>query len=197
MFGFSLDDYDAFFVEKVALFAELNESKRVTFRPGQFRPALRNAEIGPRPVQPKLPVWIGAGSPDSVVRAARLGYPLAIPMLGGTRGPMPRSAYVQMLSPPGALVGGSSQEVIDKLLAQHHAIGNQPLPRTDRYRRSAFRGHDERHRAVRSEGRARRAQGSESRYREGELLMKIGISGVSSQLGAATMALDVLEAALR
>jgi alkanesulfonate monooxygenase SsuD/methylene tetrahydromethanopterin reductase-like flavin-dependent oxidoreductase (luciferase family) len=180
LFGFGLDDYDALFVEKVALFAELNGNERVTWS-GQFRSELRNAEIAPRPVQRKLPVWIGAGSPNSVARAARLGYPLAIPMLGGTlgryaqiaalyreaweesgrsssdvriatfshlhvtetsqatsedffpyysayleplfKGPMPRAAYEQMLSPPGALVDGSSQEVIDKLLAQHHAIG--------------------------------------------------------------------------
>jgi alkanesulfonate monooxygenase SsuD/methylene tetrahydromethanopterin reductase-like flavin-dependent oxidoreductase (luciferase family) len=180
LFGFSLDDYDALFVEKVALFAELNGSERVTWS-GRFRPALRHAEIAPRPVQRKLPVWIGAGSPGSVVRAARLGYPLAIPMVGGTlaryaqtaalyreaweesgrsrmdiriatfshlhvtetsqatyedffpyysayleplfKGPMPRPAYEQMLSPAGALVGGSPQEVVDKILAQHHAIG--------------------------------------------------------------------------
>ena len=31
-----------------------------------------------------LPVWIGAGSPESVSRAATLGYPVAIPVLGGT-----------------------------------------------------------------------------------------------------------------
>ena len=36
---------------------------------------------------------------------------------------MPRPVYEQMLSPLGALVGGSAQEVIDKILAQHEAMG--------------------------------------------------------------------------
>jgi hypothetical protein len=36
---------------------------------------------------------------------------------------MPRAAYDQMLSPQGALVGGSPQEVVDKILGQHEALG--------------------------------------------------------------------------
>jgi alkanesulfonate monooxygenase SsuD/methylene tetrahydromethanopterin reductase-like flavin-dependent oxidoreductase (luciferase family) len=50
----------------------------------KFRPALQNTEIAPRPVQAQLPVWIGAGSPGSLAWAAALGYPAAIPMLGGS-----------------------------------------------------------------------------------------------------------------
>ena len=83
LFGFRLDDYDALFVEKLGLFAALNARERVTWT-GRFRPPLHDAEIAPRPVQPRLPVWIGAGSPGSVARAAHLGYPLALPVLGGS-----------------------------------------------------------------------------------------------------------------
>ncbi len=83
LFGFDIDDYDALFMEKLGLFAELNTNERVTWK-GQYRPALSNAEIAPRPAQKKLPVWIGAGSAGSVARAASLGYPLAIPVLGGS-----------------------------------------------------------------------------------------------------------------
>lgn len=83
LFGFDLADYDALFVEKLALFEQLNTEERVTWS-GRFRPALNNAEIAPRPRQRKLPVRIGAVSPESVVRAATLGYPLVIPVLGGT-----------------------------------------------------------------------------------------------------------------
>lgn len=83
LFGFDLKDYDALFMEKLLLFAQLNSNEHVTWK-GKFRPALSNAEIAPRPVQKKLPVWIGAGSPGSVSRAATLGYPIAIPVLGGT-----------------------------------------------------------------------------------------------------------------
>lgn len=180
LFGYGLEDYDALFVEKVALFAKLNAEERVTWS-GRFRPPLENAEIAPRPAQAKLPVWIGAGSASSVTRAAKLGYPLAVPMLGGSlatyaqvaaiyrqawqesgrplselrfavfshlhvtetsreteedfypyysaylsplfKGPMPRSVFAQMLSPQGGLVGGSPQEVIDKLLTLHEVLG--------------------------------------------------------------------------
>jgi alkanesulfonate monooxygenase SsuD/methylene tetrahydromethanopterin reductase-like flavin-dependent oxidoreductase (luciferase family) len=83
LFGFDTNDYDALFMEKLGLFAELNANERVTWK-GQFRPPLSNAEIAPRPVQKKLPVWIGAGSAGSVARAATLGYPVAIPVLGGS-----------------------------------------------------------------------------------------------------------------
>ena len=83
LFGYKLEDYDALFLEKLALFAELNDHERVTWS-GRFRPRLVDAEIAPRPAQAKLPVWIGAGSPGSVARAAKLGYPLAIPMVGGS-----------------------------------------------------------------------------------------------------------------
>jgi len=61
----------------------LNSNERVTWK-GKFRAELINAEIAPRPVQKKLPVWIGAGSPNSIARAATMGYPVAIPVLGGT-----------------------------------------------------------------------------------------------------------------
>ena len=83
LFGFDLSDYDALFAEKLGLFAEINSKERVTWS-GRFRSALRDAEIAPRPTRGRLPVWIGAGSPASVDRAARLGYPLAIPVLGGS-----------------------------------------------------------------------------------------------------------------
>ena len=83
LFGYDLDDYDALFLEKVELFAKLNAYERVTWN-GKHRPPLFDAEIAPRPTQRALPVWIGAGSPNSVVRAATLGYPLAVPVLGGS-----------------------------------------------------------------------------------------------------------------
>jgi alkanesulfonate monooxygenase SsuD/methylene tetrahydromethanopterin reductase-like flavin-dependent oxidoreductase (luciferase family) len=82
LFGFALKDYDALFIEKLQLFERLNSNERVTWK-GKFRPALSDSEIAPRPVQKKLPVWIGAGSLGSISRAAKLGYPVAIPVLGG------------------------------------------------------------------------------------------------------------------
>src|SRR5690606_18457016 len=83
LFGYDLKDYDALFIEKLKLFEQLNNNERVSWS-GQYRPALHDAEIAPRPVQPKIPVWMGAVSPNSVIRAAAMGYPLAVPMVGGT-----------------------------------------------------------------------------------------------------------------
>jgi alkanesulfonate monooxygenase SsuD/methylene tetrahydromethanopterin reductase-like flavin-dependent oxidoreductase (luciferase family) len=85
LFGYDLKDYDALFAEKLELFAALNASAHVSWS-GRFRPALHDAEIAPRPFQPKLPVSIGAVSQGSVERAARLGYPLVLPVLGGSVG---------------------------------------------------------------------------------------------------------------
>src|SRR6478735_6314522 len=83
LFGFDTTDYDALFMEKLALFDELNSNERVSWK-GKFRPELIDQEIAPRPSQKKLPVWIGAGSLNSVARAAALGYPVVIPVLGST-----------------------------------------------------------------------------------------------------------------
>ncbi|SDF49767.1 Flavin-dependent oxidoreductase, luciferase family (includes alkanesulfonate monooxygenase SsuD and methylene tetrahydromethanopterin reductase) [Mucilaginibacter pineti] len=83
LFGFDTKDYDALFMEKLKLFEQLNTSEQVSWQ-GRFRAPLDHAEIAPRPAQPKLPVWIGAGSPASVARAASMGYPVAIPVLGGS-----------------------------------------------------------------------------------------------------------------
>jgi probable LLM family oxidoreductase len=83
LFGFDLRDYDALFEEKLALFDLLNKSERVTWQ-GRFRSPLNDAEIAPRALQATLPLWIGVGgSPDSAVRAGRLGLPMALAVLGG------------------------------------------------------------------------------------------------------------------
>lgn len=84
LFGADVRQYDQLFEEKLELFNQLQEQEKVTWQ-GQFRPALKNASIAPRPVQEKLPTWIGVGgSPESVERAARLGYKMALGVLGGT-----------------------------------------------------------------------------------------------------------------
>ncbi len=58
LFGYDEAKYDELFEEHLQLFLTLNEEKRVTWE-GQFRPALQDAEISPRPKQAKLPISIG------------------------------------------------------------------------------------------------------------------------------------------
>lgn len=83
LFGFNLSDYDELFMENMELFLRLNENENITWN-GRFRPELRNAEIAPRPVQEKLPIWIGVGGTlESAARAGRLGIGMAMAILGG------------------------------------------------------------------------------------------------------------------
>jgi alkanesulfonate monooxygenase SsuD/methylene tetrahydromethanopterin reductase-like flavin-dependent oxidoreductase (luciferase family) len=82
LFGFDMADYDALFIEKLGLLEELNNASQVTWN-GRFRPPLKDSSIAPRPAQPRLPISVGAVSPPTAARAGRLGYRLAMPVLGG------------------------------------------------------------------------------------------------------------------
>jgi probable LLM family oxidoreductase len=83
LFGYDLNDYDALFSEKLELLLALRESERVTWS-GEFRAPLNNLGVYPRPVQEKLPIWVAVGgTPESVVRAAMLGLPMALAIIGG------------------------------------------------------------------------------------------------------------------
>jgi probable LLM family oxidoreductase len=68
LFGYDLSQYEKLFEDKVAQFADLVKT------PAVFPPT----EHG------RLRVWIGVGgSPESVVRAARFGFPLTLAIIGG------------------------------------------------------------------------------------------------------------------
>ena len=83
LFGFRLDDYDELFAEKLDLLLKLRESEQVTWR-GIHRAAIDGQGVYPRPQQQPLPVWIAVGgTPQSVVRAAALGLPMALAIIGG------------------------------------------------------------------------------------------------------------------
>jgi probable LLM family oxidoreductase len=78
LFGFDLADYDALFAEKLELLMKLNAAERVTWQ-GRFRAPLNDAQIPPRPVNGRLPIWVGTGgTKSSVERAGVLGLPLAL-----------------------------------------------------------------------------------------------------------------------
>jgi probable LLM family oxidoreductase len=83
LFGLDLDDYDELYAEKLDLLLKLRAHERVTWS-GRHRPALADAAIYPRPVQDPLPIWVAVGgTPQSVVRAATLGLPLTLAIIGG------------------------------------------------------------------------------------------------------------------
>jgi probable LLM family oxidoreductase len=181
LFGYDLREYDSLFDEKLRLLLALRENERISWS-GRHRAALDDQPVYPRPEQNPLPVWIAVGgSPQSVVRAGRLGLPLALAIIGGLperfaplielyresgieaghdpatlkvginshsfvaetsqeaadafwpsygetmsrigreRGwpPTTRQQFEASRSPRGALLVGSPQEVIDKILFQH------------------------------------------------------------------------------
>jgi probable LLM family oxidoreductase len=83
LFGYDLNDYDALFQEKLDLLLALRARERVTWS-GRYRAPLHDLVVYPRPVQDPLPIWIAVGgTPQSVVRAGRLGLPLALAIIGG------------------------------------------------------------------------------------------------------------------
>lgn len=83
LFGYNLDDYDALFAEKIDLLLKIRDNERVTWS-GQLRAPLADMPVYPRPIQNPLPVWLAVGgNPPSVVRAATLGLPMALAIIGG------------------------------------------------------------------------------------------------------------------
>ncbi len=186
LFGHDLNDYDSLFDEKLKLLLAINEKEKVTWN-GRHRAAISDLGIYPRPLQKKLPIWVAiGGTPSSVLRAATLGLPLTIAIIGGTpdqfvphtkyyrdefvkaghnistlqlcinshayiaddsrqaaneffpvyaavmtrigreRGwpPTTRDQFEFMKSPGGALLVGSPQEVIDKILYEYELFAN-------------------------------------------------------------------------
>jgi len=83
LFGLKLEDYDDLFVEKLDLLLQLRDSNHVNWS-GRFRPALTGQGVFPRPLQEKLPIWLGVGgTPQSFARAGALGLPLMVAIIGG------------------------------------------------------------------------------------------------------------------
>jgi probable LLM family oxidoreductase len=112
LFGYSLDDYNILFEEKLAIFAALRDADR-TGQPvrwkGTVRPPLDGVRVYPPVGHPPLSTWVGVGgSPESVVRAARYGFPLTLAIIGGD--PRRFKPYV---------------ELYHRALAQ---LGQDPLP---------------------------------------------------------------------
>ena len=83
LFGLDFNDYDDLYAEKLDLLLRIRDENKVTWS-GKFRPPLENQTVYPRPLQEKLPVWVGVGgTPASFVRAGALGLPLMVAVIGG------------------------------------------------------------------------------------------------------------------
>jgi probable LLM family oxidoreductase len=186
LFGYDLEHYDALFAEKLDLLLKIRDRERITWT-GRHRAPLNDLGVYPRPVQQPLPVWIAVGgTPQSAVRAGRLGLPMALAIIGGMperfaplvelyresgrqaghnpetlrvsinshgfiadtsqaaadaffpsyadvmtrigaeRGwpPTTRAQFDLMRAPQGALLVGSPEEVVEKILFEHEVFHN-------------------------------------------------------------------------
>jgi probable LLM family oxidoreductase len=83
LFGYDLADYDALFDEKLELLLQINNQRRLSWK-GKFRSPLQDQEVLPRPVNDHLNIWVAVGgTPESVLRAGRLGLPVIFAIIGG------------------------------------------------------------------------------------------------------------------
>src|SRR3954454_11671326 len=73
LFCFDLDDYDELFAGKL--------ERLLALRAGE---PVNGLDVYPRPLQDPLPVWLAVGgNPPSAIRAATLGLPMALAIIGG------------------------------------------------------------------------------------------------------------------
>ncbi len=83
LFGLDFEEYDSLFVEKLELLLRIRDREHVHWS-GRHRAALTGQGVYPRPLQEKLPIWVGVGgTPASFARAGALGLPLMVAVIGG------------------------------------------------------------------------------------------------------------------
>ena len=84
LYGYSLNDYEELFDEKLDLLLKINSQENVTWK-GKLRASMQNQTVYPRAKNDgKLPIWRAVGgTPQSVLSAAELGMPLVVAIIGG------------------------------------------------------------------------------------------------------------------
>jgi len=84
LFGYNLSDYNELFEEKLDLLLNINNNEVVNWS-GKLRAPVVNQMVLPRATNAgQLPIWIAVGgTPESVLRAAKLGLPLIVAIIGG------------------------------------------------------------------------------------------------------------------
>jgi probable LLM family oxidoreductase len=133
LFGHDLSDYNELFEEKLELLLKINKEEKINWK-GKFRAELRNQTIHPR-ANRELDIWIAVGgTPDSVLRAGRLGLPIIFAIIGGSpEGFKPlfdyyREAYKHFNHDPGKMkvgvhmhtfLGDDSKKIADEYYSSY------------------------------------------------------------------------------
>lgn len=82
LFGYNLEDYNELFEEKLEMFHALLDNAPISWE-GKFTQRLENTQVYPK-LSKRLDVHVGVGgSPDSIIRAAKYGFPVMIAIIGG------------------------------------------------------------------------------------------------------------------
>lgn len=83
LYGYKLEDYDELFDEKLQLLHQINQENPISWK-GKHRAALQDQLIFPRAVNDHLDIWVAVGgTPESVIRAGKLGLPVIFAIIGG------------------------------------------------------------------------------------------------------------------
>lgn len=84
LYGYSLNDYEQLFDEKLELLLKINSEENVSWS-GKLRAPMQNQTVYPRAKNNgRLPIWRAVGgTPQSVLSAAKLGMPLVVAIIGG------------------------------------------------------------------------------------------------------------------
>jgi len=131
LFGYDLAQYDLLFEERLDLFVQLIEGRRVSWS-GKTRAPIEIDAVYPPIETGRLRTWVGVGgSPQSVVRAARHGLPLMLAIIGGN--PSRFGSYVEVYHATLAKLGK------DRLPVGAHSPGH--VAHTDEAAREAVWPH--------------------------------------------------------
>jgi probable LLM family oxidoreductase len=118
LFGYSLDDYDSLFSEKLEMLLEIRSNEKLNWS-GKHRAPVKGLGVYPRPLQDPLPVWIAVGgTPGSVIRAGKLGLPIAFAIIGGD--PRQFAPLVQLYLDTGEAAGFTRDQL--KVSINSHAF---------------------------------------------------------------------------
>jgi probable LLM family oxidoreductase len=84
LFGFDLEDYNELFAEKLDLLIKIRDTEGPIEWTGEFRSPIEGQGVYPRAERP-LPIRVAVGgTPQSIVRAAERGLPVALAIIGGS-----------------------------------------------------------------------------------------------------------------
>jgi hypothetical protein len=150
LFGYKLDDYDELFSEKLEMLLELNKSEIFSWR-GKHTQTINKRGVYPRPYQRKYRFDRCGGTPESVVRAAEHGLPMALAIIGDSRtllslcSPLPRCVCTQrqLTILPNALSNNSHTYIADDAQArdEFYTPYSDVMNRIGRERASGYREH--------------------------------------------------------